>query len=136
MKDRSHSQITFEILECFLDLGEQNIKLPELSGIFAAQVGAKQIAAFPLTNRAQFVLAQGKGKFSVLTDLYFNQAPARWILALGCPKLEKQCIASRRHLLEFVQPGPEFFELAPTHSAFFGHPIVAASQDIKLAFAR
>jgi len=57
VKDRSHSQITFEIFERFLDQGQQDIKLPELSGIFAAQVGAKQVAAFPLTNRAQFVLA-------------------------------------------------------------------------------
>ena len=76
MKDRSHSQITFEIFERFLDLGEQNVKLPELSGIFAAQIGAQQLAAFPLTNLAQFILAQLKGKFSLLTDLYFNQAPA------------------------------------------------------------
>ena len=75
VKDRPQSQITFEIFERFLDLGEQDIKLPELSGIFAALIGAKQIAAFPLTNLAQFILAQAKGKFCVLTDLYFNQAP-------------------------------------------------------------
>jgi hypothetical protein len=62
VKDRPHSEIPFEIFECFLDLGEQDIKLPELSGIFAAQVGAKQIAAFPLANLAQFVLPQRKGK--------------------------------------------------------------------------
>src|SRR6516225_4537467 len=136
VKDRSHSEITFEIFERFLDLGEQDIKLPELSGIFTAQVGAKQVAAFPLTNLAQFILAQAKGKFSVLADLYFDQAPARWILALGCPQLEQQCIASWRHLLEFFKPSPEFFELAPAHRAFFSYPIVAASQDIKLAFPR
>src|SRR6516225_3252452 len=76
VKDRSHSQIAFEIFERFLDLGQQDIKLPELSGIFAAQIGAQQIAAFALTNLAQFILAQVKGKFSVRTDLYFNQAPA------------------------------------------------------------
>ena len=40
MKDRSQSQIAFEIFERFLDLGQQDIKLPELSGIFAAQIGA------------------------------------------------------------------------------------------------
>ena len=52
VKDRPHGEITFEIFERFLDLGEQDIELPKLSGIFAAQVGAKQIAAFPLTNLA------------------------------------------------------------------------------------
>jgi len=89
VKDRSHSEIAFEIFERFLDLGEQDIKLPELSGIFAAQVGAKQIATFPLTSLAQLVLAQTKGKFSVLANLYFDQAPARWILTLGCSQLEQ-----------------------------------------------
>src|ERR1700745_2575562 len=127
MKDRSHGEITFESFERFLDLGKQDIKLPELGGIFAAQVGAEQIAAFPLTNLAQFVLAQAKGKFSLLANLYFDQAPARWILALGRSKLEQQRVASRRHLLDFFKPSPEFFELAPTHSALFCHPIVAAS---------
>ena len=53
VKDRSHSQITFEIFERFLDLSEQDIKLPELSGIFAAQIGAKQITAFPKTSACQ-----------------------------------------------------------------------------------
>jgi len=109
VKDRSHSKITFEIFERFLDLGEQDIELPKLSGIFAAQVGAKQIATFPLTNLAQLVLALTKGKFSVLADLYFDQPPTRWILTFGRTKLEQQCIASRRHLLEFFKPSPEFF---------------------------
>src|SRR5271165_2112090 len=72
VKDRSHSQIAFEIFERFLDLGQQDIKLPELSGIFAAQIGAKQIAAFPLTNLAQFILAQVKGKFSVMNLAVFQ----------------------------------------------------------------
>jgi hypothetical protein len=56
VKDRPHSEISFEIFECFLDLAQQDIELPESSGIFAAEVGAKQIAAFALTNLAQFVL--------------------------------------------------------------------------------
>jgi hypothetical protein len=38
VKDWSHSEIAFEIFERFLDLGEQDVELPELSGIFAAQV--------------------------------------------------------------------------------------------------
>ena len=60
----------------------------------------------------------------MLTDLDFNQPPARWRLAFGGPQLEKKCVASRRHALEFFQPGPEFFELAPAHRAFFCHPIL------------
>src|ERR1700745_2780008 len=117
-------------------LGEQDIELPKLSGIFAAQVGAKQIATFALTSLAQLVLAQTKGKFSVLADLYFDQPPTRWIFTFASPKLEQQGIASRRHPLEFFESSPEFFELTPTHSAFFSHPIVAASQHIKLPFQR
>ena len=46
MKDWPQGEITFEIFERLLDLGEQDIELPKLSGIFAAQVGAKQIADF------------------------------------------------------------------------------------------
>src|SRR5271165_3591587 len=89
VKDRSHSQIAFEIFERFLDLGQQDIKLPELSGIFAAQIGAKQIAAFPLTNLAQFIPAQVKGKFSVLTDLYFNQRQPDGYWLLAAPSLRR-----------------------------------------------
>ena len=46
MVDRADSQITFEIAECFLDLGQLDIKLPELSRIDADQIGAQQITTF------------------------------------------------------------------------------------------
>jgi hypothetical protein len=47
MVDRADSQIALEIAEGFLNLGQLDIKLPELSRIDSNQIGAQQITTFP-----------------------------------------------------------------------------------------
>jgi hypothetical protein len=47
MVDRADSQITLKIAEGFLNLGQLDIKLPELGRIDPDQIGAQQITAFP-----------------------------------------------------------------------------------------
>jgi hypothetical protein len=47
MVDRADSQIALEIAEGFLNLGQLDIKLPELSRIDSDQIGAQQITTFP-----------------------------------------------------------------------------------------
>ena len=53
VKDGADGQITFEIFERFLDLGQQHVKLPEQGRIAAGQIAAKQAAAFTPADLAQ-----------------------------------------------------------------------------------
>jgi len=46
MADRADSQITLKIAEGFLNLGQLDIKLPELSRTDSDQIGAQQITTF------------------------------------------------------------------------------------------
>jgi hypothetical protein len=49
--DQADSQIALEIAEGFLDLGQLDIKLPELSRIDSDQIGAQQITTFPAADQ-------------------------------------------------------------------------------------
>jgi len=46
MADRADSQITLKIAEGFLNLGQLDIKLPQLSRTDSDQIGAQQITTF------------------------------------------------------------------------------------------
>lgn len=53
MVDGAQRKIVFEVFKRRLDLDQLDIKLPQLSGLFAAKIAAQQIASFAPAHRSK-----------------------------------------------------------------------------------
>ena len=62
MEDRPQGEVVLEFLERLLDLGEPRVVPPQRGGVFAGQVGARQIAALASPRPAQPVAPQREGE--------------------------------------------------------------------------
>ena len=133
MVDRPDREVAFEVFEGFFDLGQLHVKGPEHRGVFVAEVAAQQVAAFATAGFTQFLLAQREAQFAFRAHFDLHQAPPDRGCRFGLPELDEQLVAFDFHALEFFEPFPELFELAPAHGALFADPITALGQDVKFA---
>ena len=62
VKNGAQRQVVLQVLKGRFDFDQQDVKLPQLSWVTPAQVGAKQVAAFPAAGDAQLLTIQGKAE--------------------------------------------------------------------------
>ncbi len=108
MEDRADGQIVFEFLERLFDLGEAHVVTPQRGRVFAGEVGAQQIPAFPAADAAQFVASECEGE-GVRGDrvIGFGQVDADQAISAsgllpGGAKLEQQRVAAEGLALQLA----------------------------------
>src|ERR671915_89363 len=60
--NRPDRQVAFELFEGLFDLGQLDVVLPQLSGVFSTEIGAQQVMPVAPTSQAKFCPIQGKGE--------------------------------------------------------------------------
>src|SRR6266436_2160910 len=107
MVDRAQLQIILHGLEGSLDLDELDIELPQLGWVFAAQIGAQEIAAFAPPHLAQlFTIEREAERGAVGSHRDVDQTPRRAGLRARGAKLHEQLLAIEVHGRDLLETSP------------------------------
>ena len=107
MVDRAQLQIILHGLEGSLDLDELDIELPQLGGVFSAQIGAQEIASFAPPHLAQlFTIECEAERGAVGSHFDVDQTPRRPRLATGGAELHEQFLTIEVHGRDLLEARP------------------------------
>src|SRR5277367_3514162 len=126
--DGPNRQIVLQFLERLLDLDQLEIEPPEMTGIVAPDVGAKQIAAFTPPGDAKLLAVQReierlRGDRLILRRRMDRQQPVGLAgLLFGCAELQQQLVARQVLPLQFAQAFDQLAQPTPPHRLFLLAP--------------
>src|SRR5271169_167715 len=107
MVDRAQLQIILHGLEGRLDLDELDIELPQLGGVFTAQVGAQEIASFAPPHLAQILTIEYEAERGAVGSHFdVDQTPRGPRLATRGAELHEQFLAVKLHRRDLLEARP------------------------------
>src|SRR5277367_6146082 len=136
--DGPNRQIVLQFPERLLDLDQLEIEPPEMAGVVAPDVGAKQIAAFTPPGDAKLLAVQRemerlRGDRLILRRRMDRQQPVGLAgLLFGCAELQQQLVARQVLPLQFAQAFDQLAQPTPPHRLFLLAPGLAAGEDVGL----
>lgn len=95
VEDGADVQVALEVSEGLLDRDQQHVEFPKLGRIFLAEIGAKQVTAFPAASLAQFLAIDPEGEglrgegLPSLGQAQVHQTESPTGLGLGLAELER-----------------------------------------------